>query len=333
MKRRQNRQKKLNRKGMRKIMLKTLLEAINPSSIGGMTINDVIAKINSGEMTRSELTNFIRDNSMANSDVRAQVSAQRATTEGEKTQKAKQIIAYYLSKNYESLDFGDLDSTDMTAKSEFEEFYDTKEMKRVKDEKTGRPVRRQVYNKFTVKMAEQLVYHAFIALGVEFADEGLVKLNPQPTGRDSARDYATRALAELEASNLVITNTDVPGVTRTGKKIGFRGGEFEVSDDIPAAVDAVNPDMLKREGLSGLREMILKEVMEVMPGLSSDIMESEVDRLQKEYVDSTFVSGINLNALKLLASALEDGDDLVINNIPLTDIEGDISLGIEDLGL
>jgi hypothetical protein len=91
--------------------------------------------------------------------------------------------------------------------------------------------------------------------------------------------------------------------------------------------------MLKREGLSGLREMILKEVMEVMPGLSSDIMESEVDRLQKEYVDSTFVSGINLNALKLLASELEDGDDLVINNIPLTDIEGDISLDAEDLGL
>ena len=264
MKRRQNQQKKLNRKGMRKIMLKTLLEAIDPSSIGGMTVNDVIAKINSGEMTRSELINFIRDNSMSSSDVRAQVSAQRATTEGEKTQKAKQIIAYYLSKNYETLDFGDLESSDMTAKSEFEEFYDTKEMKRVRDQETGRPVRREVYNKFTVKMAEQLVYHSFRALGVEFADEGLVKLNPQPTGRDSARDYATKALSELEKDNLIITNVGVEGVTRTGKKMGSRLEDEDVerlniSDDMISGIETVNPDMLKREGLSGVRKMILKK--------------------------------------------------------------------------
>jgi hypothetical protein len=151
MKRRQNQQKKLNRKGMRKIMLKTLLEAIDPSSIGGMTVNDVIAKINSGEMTRSELINFIRDNSMSSSDIQSQQRAQRSSTEGEKTQKAKQIIAYYLSENYAELDFGDLDSSDMTAKTEFEEFYDTKERVRVRDEKTGRPALRDVYNKFTVK--------------------------------------------------------------------------------------------------------------------------------------------------------------------------------------
>ena len=327
MKRRQNQQKKLNRKGMRKIMLKTLLEAIDPSSIGGMTVNDVIAKINSGEMTRSELINFIRDNSMSSSDVRAQVSAQRATTEGEKTQKAKQIIAYYLSKNYETLDFGDLESSDMTAKSEFEEFYDTKEMKRVRDQETGRPVRREVYNKFTVKMAEQLVYHSFRALGVEFADEGLVKLNPQPTGRDSARDYATKALSELEKDNLIITNVGVEGVTRTGKKMGSRLEDEDVerlniSDDMISGIETVNPDMLKREGLSGLRKMILKEVMEVMPGLSGEI-----------YSDSDVIEVLDASGLLMLANMLTDDEKLAIDNIPLTAIEGDISLDTEDLGL
>ena len=59
-----------------------------------------------------------------------------------------------------------------------------------------------------------------------------------------------------------------------------------------------------------------------MPGLSGEI-----------YSDSDVIEVLDASGLLMLANMLTDDEKLAIDNIPLTAIEGDISLDTEDLGL
>lgn len=329
MKRRQN-HKKLDRKGMRKIMLKTLLEAIDPVSIRSMTIEDIIAKINSGEMTKSELSRFISDNTTPTEEIRSAQRASRNEGVASLVQDAKQIIACYLLESYGAIDDpgyekltgispDDVSYSEPTSKGDIPGGADVRQ-KFADFNKTFKGKIGPIKFSFTVKMCEKLVYHAFRRLGRQFDDAAagmeFYEGNPMPnSGTLSARGITNAALNELKNEQLIIVNTEGTDVKGVHKRMAPRSGldAVEISDEISGAVPKVTPQNLKE----GLRRMILKEVMEMMPGLEIANEDEEDSYSDDDTIEIDNVSGL----LALVEQARANGILDVVLNIPITLIE------------
>lgn len=245
------RNRKLTRRETRREIIRILKEAYDPSTT---TIQQLIDAGNIEDI--NSVMDLLRD---AKRGARGAAKAERASSAAEKTAKAKQIIAYYLTKYIAGSDLsmagGDLDA-------EKEIFQQVVPKKSKVFDKTSMSVK-EMPHKFTLKECELLVFWTFHEIGVELKGGKELRdaKNPANYGTDSARLYATNALKELEEEGVIITNVGATGYRPTSKRMGLRSDAPDLTDTI----GDFDGDDFRRGPMNEIRKLILKEIAEIAP--------------------------------------------------------------------
>jgi len=297
--RRQRGPKKLGRTNLRKMMIRTLAEALDPST---MTLQQII---DSGMV--SDIDEAIEMLRQAKRLARGQAKELRAQSAAQKTAEAKKIIAYYLVNYIAPADLSAASAGGLDAmKTMFQHVTP-------KSKKDFDPVSMSVVekpHKFRLKDCEILVFWTFHELGIELTGGQELRdaKNPANYGADSASFYAKEALKELEEAGLIITNMGVPGVRSTAKRIGRPAGE-DIDSSLSKLSSDFNSDNFRLDGpdlKEGLRRMILKEIAGMSSEIGVDIdMDIEYVYLKKD-----------VPGLSSIANTLDYGD-IVDNNVSI----------------
>lgn len=301
--------KKLNRKSVRKHIYNILKESNDHLS---MTIASLIA---SGNI--SEINAAIQALTDSKRGIRQTIKSEKAESVVEKTLKAKQIIAYYLS-NYIAPSDLTAAGDDPTARSTmFHHVTPTKG--KAFDAETNKVVEKQY--KFKLKTCEILVFWSFAEMGIEL--KGGTELrdakNPANHGADSARFYASEALKQMEEEGLIVSNVNVPGVRSTGKRLGVPSDATGLSD----LGDEIDSDSFRLDGpdsLQEIRKMIINEFVSLAKDSTSTGLDLGMD------IEYTFSSDV-ITQLETISSGLSE---IEVSSIETAISENEIGVDLID---